>query len=300
VHVPGCPLDVGTSSGSSLLEADVRVAPGPPVPADAELLWHIDEHVDTPEGAVHVDQRLYRLDDGTYSVTSSRDQSVTVDAGTGSITVEGRDDGVRGQLLTTFGLPLALTASPHAFLLHASACRGPDGAVVVCGASGTGKSSALVGLLRAGWDAVSEDTCVLDLRVNPPRVWPGPPWVRRAHGLEGPPGAQVRFTTPDKTAWDIAPWQAHEPVPVSELVFMEPPGGEEVSATAVGEVDAVPLLARHAVWLGHPDERGRRLFGPAVDVAGQIPARRLRLPVSPSWLDRLPDVLAVPGSLAGA
>ena len=85
---------------------------------------------------------------------------------------------------------------------------------MICATSGTGKSSLLVGLMAAGWQPVSEDICVVDLR-NGFRVWPGPPWVRRAG--EGPPGAGVRFRTREKTAWDIGPWQVDRPVPVEEL-----------------------------------------------------------------------------------
>jgi hypothetical protein len=240
---------------------------------------------------VAVDQRLHQHADGAFRLWSNTGHSVTVDPAAARITLDGRDDGVRVQLLATFGLPLLLSEAP-VLIVHASACWSAAGAVLICGDSGRGKSSALVGLLGGGWQAVSEDVCVIDLRSDVPMVWPGPPWVRRAHGLAGPPGATVRFETPDKVAWDVAPWQVDGPVPIAELIFLDEAGGDAVSSTTVRGSEAVPLLARHAMWLGAQDDRGRRLFGPAVDVTGKVPCRRVRFPISDSWLDRLLEVVA--------
>jgi hypothetical protein len=188
-------------------------------------------------------------------------------------------------------LPLLL-ADSEVLVIHASACQGPDGAIVICGDSGRGKSTALIGLVNAGWPAISEDLCAIDLRTRPLSVWPGPPWVRRAHGSPGPEGAAVRFETPDKKGWDIAPWQVDKPVPLTSIVFLEEPGGDEVVVTAVDRRDAVRLLARHAVWYGKADDRGPRLFGGTVDVASQVPARAMRFPISESWVDRLLEGLS--------
>ncbi|HZN14855.1 MAG TPA: hypothetical protein VFB78_11335 [Acidimicrobiales bacterium] len=294
VRLADCALDVGQVSGTPLLDAEVRIEAVTDAPGVE--LWRLDMDVVTAEGVVSVDQRLYRQPDGSTLVRSTSGQSVAVDAPTGRIAVDGRDDGVRLQLLTTFGLPLVLAEAP-VLIVHASACWREGGAVLICAESGRGKSSALVGLTAAGWRAVSEDLCVIDLRADPPVVWPGPPWVRRAHGLAGPAGSAPRFDTPDKTAWDIAPWQVDGPVELSQLVFLDQAGGSDVVDVAVSAPEAVQLLARHALWLGEPDDRGRRLFGPAVDLAARLPARRLRFPVSDLWLDRLLEVLA-PGGVA--
>ncbi len=293
VRLDGCPLDVGRASGTPLGEARAVVEP---LAAGADragtVVWEIQEDVATPNGVTSVDQWLRRRRDGTFLLESSSGHTLTVDPRARHITVDGRDDAVRLQLLTTFGLPLLL-ADADVLVIHASACWRPEGAVVICGDSGRGKSSALIGLIDAGWQAVSEDLCAIDLRAPAPVVWPGPPWVRRAHGAAGPRRAGVRFETPDKIAWDIAPWQVDGAVPVAELIFLDTPGGDEVSDVAVDPAEAIRLLARHAVWFGDAVDRGPHLFGATVDLATQVRARRVRLPVSPSWFDRLLELLPV-------
>jgi hypothetical protein len=150
----------------------------------------------------------------------------------------------------------------------------------------------VVGLVDRGWPAVSEDLCVLDLSGGRPVVWPGPPWVRRSHGLAGPAGAQPRFSSPDKIAWDIESALVNHPVPLGEIVFLEEPGDASVERQSLVSSEVVRRLAAHALWLGRSDEKGPRLFGPIVDVAGSAPATALRMPRRESWLDELPDVLA--------
>ena len=292
------PLALGRCVGDPLAEASIEVAALPPGAATGQFLWEIRETVPTPDGPVPVDQRLHRHPDGTYALKSTSGHALTVDPGTGRVTVDGRDDGVRSLLVTTFALPLLLSDAP-VLVVHASACLGADGALLFCGPSGRGKSSALVGLVDAGWRAVSEDLCVIDLRTTPAMVWPGPPWVRRGHGQAGPRGSAPRFEAPDKVAWDIASAMVDGPVPLAEMVFLDEPGGTDVEQESLDTGEVVRRLARHALWLGHPDERGRRLFGPTVDVANQVRASRLRLPVSDSWLERLLAVLPPGGTAAG-
>ena len=287
VRLAGSAIDVGDSSGPPLCEATVTV--GSVEPRGGDLLWRIDDVVDTGDGPIQVDQELRRGEGGVVSMTSTSGHAVTVDPATNEIAVDGRDDAVRAQLLTSFGLPLILQDAP-ALMLHASAAVGPDGAVLVCGESGRGKSSALVGLIDAGWRAVSEDLCVVDLRGDEPVVWPGPPWLRRSPDQAGPEGAQARFTTPDKVAWDITAARTTAPTRVAEIVFLDAAGGDDVEQSPLEVIEVIPRLAKHAQWFGHPDDRGKRLFAPAVDVAGHVKARRVRVPISNSWLDMFRDL----------
>ena len=292
MRVADAGFDLGRACGEPLLDASIVPARRDDEARDTgDVLWRIREEVPTPDGLAQVDQRLTRRPDGRLVVTSTSGHLLEVDTGARTLAVDGRDDGVRLQLLTTFGLPLLLHGQPALVLHAAAACRPGGGAVVICGESGRGKSSSLVGLVDAGWAAVSEDLCTIDLRGERALVWPGPPWVRRGHGLPGPNGAAARFTTPDKTAWDIASRQVDRPVPVDELVFLEAPGGAAPDSVAVSAPDAVAGLAHHAMWLREPGLRAAELFGPTVAVANAAPARRIRLPRSPDWLENLVELL---------
>jgi hypothetical protein len=266
------------------------VVEGPVAAAAGELLWELNADVETPEGVQHVRQRLHRGVDVAYVLQSPNGHALAVDTAARRITVDGRDHAVRLQLVATIGLPLLLLDA-EVLIVHASSCYRDGGAVLISGAPGRGKSSSLIALLAAGWQAVSEDMCTVDLRTDPPSVWPGPPWVRRAHGAPGPPGADVRFRTPDKTAWDIAGQQVDRAVPIAQLIFLAEAGGDEVGDERLATADAVAALARDAVWLADPLDRGRRLFGPSIEFTSAVPVRRLRFPVSPAWTDQLVAVL---------
>ncbi len=287
---PAAAAGYGSSRGIPL--ADAELGRGPVDPSGEEL-WRIT--ADPPPGATRpAEQWLRRGSDGSFVAGGPAGAVLRVDARRAHVTIDAEQEAIARQLVTTIALPLLVHGStPNpAVVLHAAACARAGEADVVCGASGSGKSSLLVALVTAGWQAISEDMCVVDLRGEPPAVWPGPPWVRSADA--GPPGATARFDAVDKTAWDITPWQVDEPQPLRRLVFLEPAGGDRVVHETVARPDAIAALARHTVWLGDQDQRSVATFGPCVQIAGAVPASRLQLPVSDSWLD-----LAV-GALAAA
>jgi hypothetical protein len=289
VRVDAGSLDVGRCRGVPLLHASVSFEPIA-APERDPVLWPIDDTVDTADGPVAVDQRLHGQPAGPYVVTSNGEPLMRVDPAERHIAANCRSDAAALQLLATFGLPLLLHQTP-VLLLHASAaCLDGGKAVVICARSGVGKSSALVGLINAGWRAVTEDVCAIDLGGPEPMVWPGPPWVRRHHGLPGPDGAASRFDAPDKTAWDTEPWRVSEPVPVGEIVIMDKAGGER-SVEELSPPDAVRLLARHAQWFGDPDGRGRALFDRVADIALRVPARQARLARRDDWVDDLLEIV---------
>lgn len=284
----------GSSRGEPLLDVTLRRGdagePGP------RTVWHLTGEVDLPAGgAVEIDQRLTERADGTLHLHGPGGTGGTGDAGgthlaidpaSSTLTIEGGADAdrhpqVAWQVVATIGLPLLLHRA-GVLLLHASAACRDGEAVLVTGVSGAGKSSLLIGLVDAGWQAISEDLCAIDLRGDRPMVWPGPPWVRRAG--EGPVGAAVRFETPDKTAWDLAPWLADGPVPVRSIVVLEPPGGTEVERKVLVKADAVAAVARHAFWLGDPAERAGAVFRPCVRLVGATTVATLRSPIDPGWL----------------
>jgi hypothetical protein len=280
--------DYGAAVGIPL--ADAELVRGPVGPSGVAELWRIEELLDLPGGARPVDQILQRRADGAYVLVASGTPTLSVDPARNRITVEHDDEGVVAQLVATLAVPLVLEGGP-ALVLHASTCAFGGEAVLVCATSGSGKSSLLVGLLEAGWQAVSEDMCAVDVRPQAPAVWPGPPWVRRAHDDPGPPGAARRFRTPDKNAWDVSPWQVDEPLPIGRIVFLERAGGDEVVYEPLSATDALMQIARHAVWLREPEDRAAGTFPGCATLVRRVPAMRLRLPVSSSWLERAAALL---------
>jgi hypothetical protein len=235
-----------------------------------------------------VDVTLHRDSDGRLTLQAGEDARLTVPADRREIVVRPPLDPVQLQLVASVGLLLAAEAR-STLVLHAAAVAIEGRAVVIAGVRGAGKSSALVGLTDAGWAPVSEDVCVLERTDDGVCVWPGPPWVRRHDGEAGPAGSTELFSGGGKTAWDIGDSRPVDPLPVVRLVVLEEPGGSVPRWQPVERPGTVEALAEHAVWLGEQDERGRHLFGPILQVTGQVPMSRLRLPRSPDWL----DVLAV-------
>ena len=229
------------------------------------------------------DQMLVRTDVDAFELRAET-AGLRVDVGGRQVTVDAPNEGLALQLVTTYGLPLLLEDAADVLVLHACAAvpPGSDDAVVICARSGTGKSTLLLGLLDAGWRAVSEDVCSIDLRDDRrPRVWPGPPWLRRAG--RGPVGSVPRYELPDKTAWDISPVLADEPVTVGRVVFLEPAGGDEIVWSFLEPGRALAGLTSSSIRLSDPERRAQLTFGTTALVASRVPAARLRLPVSDDW-----------------
>jgi hypothetical protein len=280
--------DVALVAGDPLLDATVvddEVAP----PTGVEI-WAVEDEVDTAEGPMRAEQRLWRRRDGTLVLRTGRGALLGVDEGARRITVAGADRATKAQLVAAYGLPLLLPASGSGVLVHGSAAAHDGRAVVVTGASGRGKSSVLIRLLDKGWSAITEDVCSIDLRARPV-AWPGPPWVRRARGEPGPERANVRFETLDKVAWDIEPRLERAPTPVALVVVLDEPGGTAPEVERLARPHAVAALADQGVWLAEADAGPAALFGPLATLAGAVPVARVRLPRDASWLDAVPGLL---------
>jgi hypothetical protein len=268
----------GSCLGPPLVDAELRNGTFA-TPTGSEI-WRLSAEVQLPAGPVRVDQRLTLEEDGSFVLVAD-DSSLRVDPG-GLLTLSTTRESMARQLVTTYGIPLLLHGR-RTLVLHACGAIPPNGggAVVVCGPSGTGKSTLLVALIAAGWRAVSEDLCVIDTRGREPTVWPGPPWIRRDG--DGPDGSYARFRTAEKTAWDIAPWQIDRPARVQWVVFMDHAGGEEIRREDVDRPACVSLLARLTAWLGEPSLRAASTFAPSVELAGAAKATRVRFPLSDDW-----------------
>ena len=291
-------LGIGRCRGEPLADVEVQVGPVPP---DAStLIWTLQGR-----GVEAASQRLYRDVDGHLTIwvndapqlaLSADHRVITVDAPVGAVGAVGA---VQAQLVASFGLPLVLDGLPVLILHGAAAARGDD-AIVIVGPTGAGKSSALVGLVDAGWAAMSEDVCVIDLAASPPQVWPGPPWVRRLSGERGPATAGRRFRAGPKTAWDLTPWMATGPKTVAGIFVLDPPVGSEPRRTPLEHSAVLRALATHAVWLGDPAGRSRATFAGTAAAAVRIPAAAISFPRTPDWLDQLAAAVSAEASTTDA
>jgi len=67
----------------------------------------------------------------------------------------------------------ALLFQRGVFAFHAAAVAGPDGAILIAGDSGTGKSTLLAALLKRGWCFLADDLSAVDVNENGvPTVFP--------------------------------------------------------------------------------------------------------------------------------
>lgn len=289
VRLHGDALDLGVGSGTPLLDATLRL--GSVGASDGVELWNQHGEVVVNGKTINVDRVLHRRPGGALVLSGNRGPTIEVDTAAKTITVDDGDVAVQRQLVATFALPLLLhqTDTP---VVHGSACTRDNTTIVVCGDSGTGKSTLLVALVNAGWSPVSEDLCALDRRGAPPMVWPGPPWVRVSHRQPGPLGAAMQFDSLDKTGWDIAATQPTAAQPVSRIILLGAPGGDAPELVPVPKSDAISALARHAVWLAEPEDRGRRMFGIVAALAASVPVWSLRMPLGKSWAANAVELLA--------
>ena len=204
------------------------------------------------------------------------------------------------EALASVALP-ALAQRQGSLVLHASACSHDGAATLVTAPGGSGKSSLLTALIAAGWEAISEDQCVVDLSIDGPTVWPGANWVRVRTGVPVPPPIRnVRFHALDKIGWDVDPWTRRSPCRVALVVFLEPPG--EPLWEPVDAATTIGMLARQSPWHQGFDVFNRGVFAQLVDFAMQVPAYRMRLRRSAEWLDEAVALVrgARPASFSGA
>lgn len=190
---------------------------------------------------------------------------------------------VAAQLVAAVGAP-ALAAANGAVPVHgACVARDGDGATLIVGQSGAGKSSLLSALTDAGWQPVSEDVTVVDVAGDgSTRAWPGPPWVRLAPGQLGPHGSEPRPDATDKVCWDLTGRQPDGPVPLRRIVVLEPPGGSAPGLQPVPPDEAIAVLPPHITWLS-TQPRGTAAFAGAVALSRRVRVMRLRMPRHADW-----------------
>jgi hypothetical protein len=286
----------GTCTGAPLLDAELTL--GTPDGPSGRRLWQISTTVDVAGEDVPVEQQLVRDAAGNDVLVGLSGPLLAVDHRRRLImTPTSEDDPRTLQMVTTFAIPLLLHEA-GVLVLHAAACTRDGVTVLIAGRSGSGKSSTLLALIDAGWSPLSEDLCAVDQGDEHPRVWPGPPWLRRAPGAHGPSGSSVRFEALDKVGWDLSARMAAAPADLDAVVFLEPPGGSTIEHDRTPSADAVAHLAQHAVWLGDPDDRAPALFTSCARLSGAVPAWSLRVPWQPDWGDVVRAVESVSTAVA--
>jgi hypothetical protein len=175
-------------------------------------------------------------------------------------------------------LPLALQALGQE-VLHASAVEFEAGAVVFCGASGTGKSTVAYAFARRGHPPCADDAVAVDLGRGAPELVPLP------FALKLRPASAVHYDQ------EAGPLEVQHPVAARRLaaICMLQRGNGAAGVRRLGRAEAFPSLLAHAYCFGSKDEaRTRRMLEHYLSLASQVPVLRVR---PASGLDALAGTL---------
>jgi hypothetical protein len=185
--------------------------------------------------------------------------------------------------------------------LHASCVQVGDGAVLLAGPPGAGKSTTAAALATRGMPVVSDDLTALDLDDGdaPPLAWPSFDhlrlWPEGARVVLGDDGRLDRITpTWDKRRFPLDGGAfAGEPLPVRAVVVLRPRRGGRAVLHALGASRALVTLATltYANYLLDPAMRAHELTQLGALVRA-VPVRALTPPVGRENLDALCDAIA--------
>lgn len=183
-------------------------------------------------------------------------------------------------------------------VLHAGAVASPQGALIVVGLSGTGKSTLTASMHQLGFPLLGDDAVVLQagdegvdcqaiypsLRLFPDSlsaVWGQPPLAKVADyseklSVHGPPLAATQSC----------------PVAVGGIFFLDAPDGAGVLIHRVEAPQACMALIGHSFWLDpvDPQQASRRMAQAAL-VADRVPVFRLHYPRDFGSLPAVPEAM---------
>jgi hypothetical protein len=281
-------MELGWLTARPPLAVDVELVEELERAADAELVWQLDEP--PAFGLPTITSQTWQESEECVWVGNTLNLSLRVDYGRNAVSVAAKEGNTQVVLeaLASIVLPLVAQRS-GSLVLHASAACVEGSATMLCAESGSGKSSLLMGLVTAGWEALSEDQCVIDLDLDGRhRVWPGPSWVRLKYGAALPPlvaGQEPRFQAVDKVAWDLGKRVAHAPAVLDRIVVLEPPGGKKLVWEPLPEAEAIGALTNHATWFQRQDAYAPAVLPRLVKLGMSVPGFRMRIPRQPDWLE---------------
>jgi hypothetical protein len=235
--------------------------------------WTLDDHLAENRIRGHVGGRVRATFDPTARILCLYDRdrrTAVLHAATSAGVPRWMDRAPFRTILTWWAADRGLA------LLHASAVAGRDGAVVLAGTSGAGKSTTAMACLAAGMDLLGDDACVVSTG-SEPKVWS----LYRLAKLE--PDALRRLPALAALATDrhdeqtlIDPGTHHRGGAPLRAILL--PQVTDATATSV-----VPLRATEAMRVLGPTTllEGGGLSGDALgtltEVARQVPCFRLEL-----------------------
>jgi hypothetical protein len=184
-------------------------------------------------------------------------------------------------------------------VLHGSAVDAGDGAVGFLGVSGSGKSTLAAALRQRGYDAITDDLCVLRSDAGGVlRAQPGLPqmklWLDALERLDIAGASLPRVGAGlDKRALQVQAGFAGRALPLKRLYVLEPAETDRVALTPLDGAQKFQALADHTYRLSYLEGLGTRAnhFRRIVDVAGRTPIAVVRRPRSTWQLDALVDRL---------
>lgn len=303
--VPGCHgiaitpeslgLELGWLTQRPPLAVDVELVDAVERAPDAELIFQL---VEPPGfGFPAITSQTWQESGERIWVGNTLNLSLRVDHHRNVVSVAAKEGNPQVVLEALASIALPLVAQWNGSLvLHGSAACIDGSAVLVSAQSGSGKSSLLMGLAAAGWDALSEDQCVIDLDPEGRhRIWPGPNWVRLKHGAASPAlvrGRAPRFEAADKIAWDLNAHVAHSPAVLERIVLLDPPGGNGLVWEPLAASDVISALTKQATWLRRQDAYAQAVLPHLVKLGMSVPGYRMRIPRQPDWLEQGVALLA--------
>jgi hypothetical protein len=198
---------------------------------------------------------------------------------------------------------LPLLVGDHSHLaVHASVVNSEQGAVVLLGASGHGKSSLAARLGQRGHTVLSDDCCVLRRTGGSFEVVPSYPGVRlRPDAISGAWAAThgrpvAHYSTKIRVDGEFGVGFNEHPSPLASIYVIAPRRQLEASSRIAidplsprqGMLDLVDYTFHLDI---HDDARMRHAFELAGDVAGSHRLRSLVFPWDLSQVDRVADAI---------
>jgi len=161
-------------------------------------------------------------------------------------------------------------------LLHASAVEGPDGAVAIVAAQGSGKSSLAAQLAAEGWPFVTDDVLAFERRGEEIIAHPGPNLMNLSQSV-GPGLAPetigevlATFGGPASAeSWVLVRDFSEGELPLAAVVLLKRTGSqvarvERLSATTLN-------ITPHALVFGNMEGASRRRFEAVSDLVERVP-----------------------------